>query len=183
MRIQAVVMAVLLLGLSACQSVGGGYYDNPVAVGTELELLRALRVPPGLARIYLQGGETTDYAGLDQYRPFCYFLMRNPAPTAREIAPAVFRVRAVELREQDVRLPVPLRLAHRAGLGVGSDGPGVIAFETHMLLDGAPPQGPERLVCSGAFAPPLEAAPIRLDEMREVLGERVRVRVPGSTGS
>jgi len=179
-----VMLGVLVgFGLSACQSTGvkTGFYSNPVSEGTELELVEALQVPAGLARVYLQSGEKQRYGQIDQYRPFCFFLMRDPAPLARDIQPAVFVIRSVNLREQDVRIAMPVRLAY-AGLFGGSDGPGVIAYETHMLLNAAGQGSPERLVCSGAFASPDTAAPIRLAQMRQALGSRVVVRVPGSVG-
>jgi hypothetical protein len=184
-KIPGVVGLLVLLGLTACQSTGtgkAGYFSNPVSAGTELEVVKVLPVPAGLARVYLQGGEVLRYVDIDQYQPFCYFLMREPSPLAREIRPAVFRVLSIEFLEQDVRLATPLRLAH-VGIAATSDDPGVIAYETHMLLDVSGQSGPERLVCSGAFAAPSEAAPIRLAEMRQALGSWVIVRVQGSSGS
>lgn len=185
MKIYTMLGVLGVLGLSACQSTGvnTGYFSNPVSEGTELELVEPLQVPAGLARVYLQGGEMRRYGEIDQYQPFCFFLMRDPAPLGRDIQPAVFVVRSVNLREQDVRIATPVRLAYQ-GLSWNSDGPGVIAFETHMLLNTTDDQSsPERLVCSGAFAPPAEATPIRLAQMRQALGSRVVVRVPGSAGS
>ncbi len=184
MNIHGPVALLMALALAACQSTGSGkdgYFSNPVGVGTELEVVEPLHVPASLARVYLQGGEVGRYTDIDQYQPFCYFLMHQTSPVAQEIRPAVFRVRSVELREQDVRLATPLRVVHLGAFG-GSDGPGVIAFETHMVLEVADQADPERLVCSGAFAPPAEAAPIRLAEMRLVLGKKVTVRAPGSAG-
>lgn len=184
MKIHAMLGVLAIFGLSACQSTGVkmGYYSNAVGEGTELELVKTLQIPAGLARIYLQAGEAQRYGEIDQYRPFCFFLMRDPAPLARDIQPATFVVSSVILREQDVRLATPVRLAH-VGLFGGSDGPGVIAYETHMLLQAAGQRSPERLVCSGAFAEPYKAAPIRLEQMRQALGSWVVVRVPGSAGS
>jgi len=182
MTFRTVPGVLLALELAACQSTGmntKGYFDNPVSVGTELELVGSLTIPAGLARVYLQGGEVRGYSNVDQYQPFCYFLMREPSPVARDIPSATFTIRSVELLEQDVRLATPLRVAYLGAFG-NSDGPGVIAFETHMWLDVANRSAPERLVCSGAFAPPSEAAPIRLAEMRQALGAWVIVRVPGS---
>jgi hypothetical protein len=184
MRFRIVMGVLVSLGLVACQSAGTnttGYFSNPVGAGTELQLVKSLRVPAGLARVYLQGGEVRRYGTIDQYQPFCYFLMREPSPVARDIQPATFGVRSVVLFEQDVRLATPLRVAQRGVIGF-SDGPGVIAFETHMRLDVPEKADPGRLVCSGAFAPPVEAAPIRLAEMRLALGSWVVVRVPGSPG-
>ncbi len=185
MKIRALAVLLLSTGVVACQSPGSGktgYYSNPVGVGTELEVVELLHVSAGRARVYLQGGEVNSYEHIDQYQPFCYFLMRGLSPVARDIQPAIFRVRSVELREQDVRLATPVRMAHRGVFGSG-DGPGVIAFETHMLLDDAGQADPGRLVCSGAFAPPMEAEPIRLAEMRQALGNKVLLRAPGSAGS
>jgi len=185
MRFYAVPGVLVLLWLTACQSVSmnpRGFFSEPVGVGTELELDRPLRVPAGLARVYLQGGELRAYGNVDQYRPFCYFLMRAPSPVAREILPATFIIHSVELLEQDVRRATPLRFASLGFLGSG-DGPGVIAFETHMHLAVTGTADPEWLVCSGAFAPPSEAAPIRLAEMRQALGSWVAIRVPGSPGA
>lgn len=185
MKIRALSGVLLSLGLMACQSSGtgtAGYFSNPVSIGTELELVALLHVPAGLARVYLQGGEVRRYADIDQYQPFCYFLMQAPSPLSREIQPGVFRIVSIELREQDVRLATPLRLAYRGFLG-SSDGPGVIAFETHMRLNVPDQSDPERLVCSGAFAAPGEAAPIRLAEMRQALGSWVIVRARELSGS
>ena len=184
MRIRTLLVLLVLPGLAACQSAGmqAGFFSNPVGAGTELELVEPLRVPAGLARVYLQAGEVRRYADIDQYQPFCYFLMRGPAPLARDIRPTQFTVRSVVLREQDVRLVTPVRVAQWGSVGI-SDGLGVIALETHMLLDAPDQEGPERLVCSGAFAPPFEAAPIRLEEMRQVLGARVVVRPVHSPGT
>ncbi len=184
MKIFTIPGVLVVLGLSACQSAGVkiGYFSNPVGKGTELELVKSLHVPAGLSRVYLQAGEMRRYSEIDQYQPFCYFLMPDPAPLGREIQPAVFVVRSVNLLEQDVRIATPVRLVY-LGLSWTSDGPGVVAYETHMLLDTTDPASPERLVCSGAFEPPAEAAPIRLAEMRQALGSWVVVRVPGSAGS
>lgn len=181
MKTFAVLGVLLSLGLAGCQSAGPqtGYFSNPVSGGTELELVESLPVPAGLARAYLQAGEVHRYVDIDQYQPFCYFLMHDPAALTRNIRPAHFTVRSVQLLEQDVRLALPVRVA-QWGVAETSDDPGVIAYETHMLLE-VPAQGdPERLVCSGAFAPPFEAAPIRLAEMRQALGSLVVVRVAGS---
>jgi len=179
-KIREWLVLLVALGLAACQSAGlqAGRFGNPVSAGTELELVEPLPVPAGLARVYLQAGEVRRYGDIDQYQPFCYFLMDAPAPLARTIQPARFTVRSVVLREQDVRLQRPVRVAGWGGAVGISDGLGVIAFETHMLLDAPDPAAPGRLVCSGAFAPPFEAEPIRLAEMRLALGARVIVRLP-----
>ena len=185
MKFRIVLGMLASLGLAACQSAATatkGYFSSPVVAGTELELVEALRIPAGRARVYLQGGEARSYSEINQYQPFCYFLMRGPSPVARDVQPATFEIRSVGLREQDVRLAIPLRVAGRGIFGI-SDGPGVIAFETHMVLNAPDQAGPERLVCSGAFAPPHEAAPIRLAEMSQALGSWVVIRVPGLPGS
>ena len=58
--------------------------------------------------------------------------------------------------------------------GGGSRSP--IAYQFHMALKAAGQQD-VTLVCSGAFDMPLTAAPIRLPELRQALGDYAEVRV------
>ena len=169
---------LVLLWLQGC--AGQGFYQAPVGVGARVEILRELAVPAGLARVYLQGGRAlSQRSAVDQYTPFCYLRMRAPAHGVRRIAPGSYRIERVELREQEVRHLLPLRLAGLALAGL--DGPMVIAWESHFWLQGDAPDGPHKLVCSGSFAPPAEAAPIRLSGLRRALGGLVRVTpAPGS---
>lgn len=168
--------------LVACQQAGSrqGFYDSPLQPGDEVEVLRPIIISPGMARIYLQHGQTTGYGGTDQYAPFCYFLLRDPLPGEQQIRPDVLVVDSVWLDEAEVRLKRPVMVA---ALGVGFSGDRTpIAYQFHIRLK-SQQQPPVTLVCSGAFEIPLLAQPIRLPEVREALGDYAEVRVnPPSTG-
>jgi hypothetical protein len=164
--------------LVACQSLepGQGYYSNPLGAGAEIVLQRELLVPAGLARVYLQHGETVSYQELDQYAPFCYFLMSKPLPDAQTIHPGVLSVRAVRQEDTEVRREPPVRLASMAGFTGGWGNRSVIAMQTHMNLSAPDQPALDKLVCSGAFQMPMDAKPIRLHEMREVFGGIAEIR-------
>jgi hypothetical protein len=155
-----------------------GFYSSPLLPGDEVEILRDIVVPPERARVYLQHGSITGYAGSDQYAPFCYFLLRDPMPVEQVIRPGVLTVVKAWLNQTTVALDVPVRLAS-ALLPGGGDQP-MMAWQFHITLqaiDGAR----VILVCSGAFDGPAWAEPIRLPEVREALGSYAEVRVT-STG-
>jgi len=164
----------LLLVLVGCQDRNSrtGFYSSPVLPGDEIEVVKPVTVPSGLARVYLQHGHLTSYGGTDQYAPFCYFLLRNPLPEKQIIKPGLLVVESVWLDETS-RLEQPLRVAGAGVLG-GDQMP--IAFQFHIKLKTAE-QGHVLLICSGAFEMALTAAPIRLPEMREALGDYAEVRV------
>jgi hypothetical protein len=185
MRIAICRIVWLLSGavlLAACQGTPSrtGFYDSPLLPGDEVEILRDVVVPPGMARVYLQHGETTGYAGTDQYAPFCYFLLRDPLPAAQRISPGVLEVKRVWLDQTSVSLDFPLRLASALSFGGGDRTP--IAWQFHITLQ-AGDQSRVILVCSGAFDGPATAAPIRLPEMREALGNYAELRVHETPGS
>jgi len=165
-----------LLLLAACQGTPSrtGFYDSPLLPGDEVEILRDLVVPAGLARVYLQQGKTTGYGGTNQYEPYCYFLLRDPLPAEQRIVPGVLVVKKVWLDQTTVSLDLPSRLASVLSFGWGDRSP--IAWQFHIELSAA--DRPRlTLVASGAFDGPATAAPIRLAELREALGSYAEVRV------
>ena len=177
------IIIIMILGIvwtgSACQSVdlSVGYYASPLHEGEEITFLHAVEIPSGYARAYLQGGRVMGYAAVDQYAPFCYILMRQPLPVAQTVHPGVFVIDKVYLLETDVGRELPTRIAAR-GVLAHDDGYGPIAFQTHMkFLRGEQPDV-DSLVCSGAFAIPGEARPIRRVELQQVLGDIASVRAP-----
>lgn len=171
-NLPGVVVCICLVWMTvACQSIGttSGYYDPPLAAGSELEIRQAIVVPAGYARVYLQAGRTMTYAATDQYAPFCFLLMRQPLPVAQTIAPGTFLVEKVYLLETDVSRELPLSVATNGFLA--HDGRrGLLAFQVHVKLFAAAQPDVDALVCSGAFAAPAEAEPIRLPELQRVLG-------------
>lgn len=165
-----------LLLLAACQGTPArtGFFGSPLLPGDEVEILRELVVPAGLARVYLQSGKTTGYGGTNQYVPFCYFLLRDPLPAEQRISPGVLVVEKVWLDQTTVSLDLPSRLASALSFGWGNQSP--IAWQFHVVLSAA--DRPRiTLVASGAFDGPATAAPIRLAELREALGSYAEVRV------
>lgn len=57
-----------------------------------------------------------------------------------------------------------------------SDGRGGIALQFYMRVVAVTQPDVYALVCSGAFAAPMEAKPARLDELREILGPLIEIR-------
>jgi hypothetical protein len=166
----------LLVLLSACTGTPSrtGFYDSPLLPGDEVEILREIVVPAERARVYLQHGSITGYAGSDQYAPFCYFLLRDPLPVEQVISPGVLTVEKVWLNQTSVALDAPVRLASALSFGGGNQS--VMAWQFHITLQTAS-QARMILVCSGAFDVPATAEPIRLPEVREALGDYAEVRV------
>jgi hypothetical protein len=168
---------VLLWLVAGCQAYGptNGYWSNPLAPGAEIEVKEQIRIPAGLARVYVQYGRTLGYGGMNQYAPFCYFLMREPRPVVQTIRPGILRVESVSLNETEVSRVLPARVAALT-VFAGGDGRGVIAMQSYMRIAAAEQPDVYALVCSGAFAAPAEAKPIRLHELHEVLGSLADVR-------
>lgn len=177
LRQLSLVPAAAWLLLAACHAYdpAGGRFTHALTPGAVLQVMTEMRVPPGLARVYLQHGQAVGYAALDQYAPFCYFLMREPLPAGQAIRPGPLRVESVAMQETDVSRPVVRRLAALAPLANG-DGRGVIALQSYMRVAAAGQPDVYALVCSGAFAAPMEARLARRDELREVFGSLVEIR-------
>lgn len=160
--------------LAACQTLDSstGYYAKPVTPGSQVEVLQVLQVPAGLARVYLQYGTVVRYTAVDQYAPFCYFLLQAPLPHEQPIHPAVFGIENVYMDETDVRLALPVQVA------VASDaGRGPIAYRLYMALASAQNADVRALVCLAAFDAPYHARPVTLDDIRLSLGALARIRV------
>jgi len=165
--------------LAGCQSAGSrtGFYSSPLLPGDEIEILKPVTIPAGLARVYLQHGKRASYGSTNQYAPFCYFLLLNPLPTEQQIRPGLLVVESVWLDETSVRREQPVTVAS-AVVGFGAFGGDrmPMAYQFHIKLKSAD-QPHITLVCSGAFDMALTAAPIRLPELREALGDYADVRV------
>ncbi|MFQ5643784.1 MAG: hypothetical protein ACE5FQ_08805 [Thiogranum sp.] len=174
------ILTGLCVLLAACQQAGSrsGFYDSPLQAGDEVEVLQTITIPAGLARIYLQHGKTMSYGSTDQYAPFCYFLMQDPLPAGQQIRPGVLVIDSVWLDETSVSFSRPVKVA-AAGLAFGGERT-PIAYQFHFTL-GSQQQGTLTLVCSGAFDMAVSAQPIRLAEVREVLGNFAAVRVKAAT--
>ena len=155
----------------------GGFYSSPLQPGDQVEVLKDIPVPAGEARVYLQQGKLTSYGGTNQYARFCYFRLRDPLPAEQHVKPGMFTVDSVWLDETTVGLERPIRVA--SALLVFAEGWSTMAYQFHMPL-ASDDQSGVKLVCSGAFDNPAVAAPIRLPEVREALGDYAIVRVPAT---
>ena len=166
----------VVLVLAGCQQTGSrqGFYTSPLLAGDEVEVLKAITIPTGLARVYLQHGKTMSYDSTDQYAPFCYFLLRDPLPVEQQIKPGVLVVDSVWLDETSVSFKRPVRVAAVGMVAGSSYSP--IAYQFYIRFR-SQPQAPVTLVCSGAFGSPSSVQPIRLPQVREVLGDYADVRV------
>ncbi len=166
----------VVLLLAGCQQAGSrqGFYTSPLLAGDEVEVLKTITIPTGLARVYLQHGKTMSYSSTDQYAPFCYFLLRDPLPVEQKIKPGVLVVDSVWLDETSFNSEWPVRVA-AATLALGSSR-SPIAYQFYISLR-SHWQAPVTLVCSGAFESAAAAQPIRLPQVREVLGDYAEVRV------
>ena len=175
------LLASSVLLLASCQGTGSrtGFYSSPLQPGDEVIMLKTLTIQAGKARIYLQGGKTGSYGGSNQYEPFCYFLLRDPLPAEQQIKPGTFVVHSVWLDETTVSIEYPVKLAAAFSIG-GGGSRSPIAYQFHMALKAADQQD-VTLVCSGAFDMPITAAPIRLPELRQALGDYAEVRVKAVT--
>jgi len=176
-RVQGVAAVGVLLLVAACHAYDPtrGYYGHALGPGAELQIKTEIQIPAGLARVYLQYGKTMGYAEMNQYAPFCYFLMRQPLPVGQTILPGLLRVDSVSLNETDVGRALPSTVA-AVGVFAESDGRGVIALQSYMRVTAEGQPDVYALVCSGAFAAPMEAKPVRLHELKQLFGGLVEIR-------
>ena len=180
--LSAVLLAASTLVLAGCQSAGSrtGYYSSPLLPGDEVIMLKTLEIPSGKARVYLQDGKIRSYGSSNQYEPFCYFLVKDPLPASQQIKPGTFVVQSVWLDETTVSVEYPVRMASVLSMGMGGGSRSPIAYQFHIALKTVDQQDMV-LICSGAYDMPDQAAPIRLPELRQALGDYAEVRVKAET--
>lgn len=71
------VLAVAALGtLTACATSGGGHAASVVPAGSVLVLDRTLDMPPGGARVHIQGGRVVPEGDINRFVPHCSFGLR-----------------------------------------------------------------------------------------------------------
>ncbi|MGD8310885.1 MAG: hypothetical protein PVG98_15720 [Chromatiales bacterium] len=153
-----------------------------VPEGSRVEVLRAITVPPGRTRVFLQAGRPG--GGTGQYYPSCNFEVRDlKEDEAQTIEPGVFRVTRVHRAPfVEVVQRAPLRLAS-LGLAMGdgdSDGSDTMVTRTvHMELASEAQPNVSRLTCRGGFADPFDADYPSIEEIRQALGDWARIELPG----
>ncbi len=180
--LSAALLVASTLVLAGCQSAGSrtGYYSSPLLPGDEVIMLKTLEIPSGKARVYLQDGKIRSYGSSNQYEPFCYFLVKDPLPARQQIKPGTFVVQSVWMDETTVSVEYPVRMASVFSMGMGGGSRSPIAYQFHIALK-AVDQQDMVMICSGAYDMPDQAAPIRLPELRQALGDYAEVRVKTAT--
>lgn len=188
------VLTALLL--TACQGTVPRDEASPwyhPSAGTTVTVHRAIDIPPGRARTFLQNGQIVAYTARNLYYPNCEFEVLTVDETVRRILPGEFRVQRVLIRQDQVAGGGPVRLADAGrhlgiGLGIGpwggmglaadDDGPSYIMYVVEMRLRS--PEQPDvfRLVCRGGEDDPADAIPPSIREMRQALGDYATLTLP-----
>jgi len=152
------------LGLTACAAVR----HQGVAPGSSIVLHRAVTVPAGSARVFLQAGAVLAKTRLNTYLPHCNLEVREVASVPLDIEPDTFTVRSVAEGEESVVGINGERYAAR--LRVTDDTPTMVSRYVHYQLHS--PRQPQvlRLTCHGGMDFPGRALPPSLGEMRQALG-------------
>ncbi|MCB1760227.1 MAG: hypothetical protein KDI68_10680 [Gammaproteobacteria bacterium] len=140
--------------------------------GTQLQLMRALVVPGGETRVFLQRGEVVARSQLDYYHPSCDLELRALKQHARSIEQDVFIVgRLSSGRESVVQLMQPQLASTRlVGRFFPHGGASVHRFLRIELLSERQPDV-MRLTCRGALDDEHAAQLPGRNEIRLALGD------------
>lgn len=176
-----VAVVVVALALAGCQQVPVRDESSPysrIPAGSRIVLHKALSVPQGHARVFLQGGEVKAKAKLNRYYPHCNFELRDVSDGTLRIEPDTFFVtRVTEGEEMVVRRQGPLR---RVGFRSDRDSASMISRFVRYRLGSESQPRLMRLTCHGGFADPYEAQYPGISDIRKALGERVSIRLANS---
>jgi hypothetical protein len=181
MKVLFVILLASLL-MAACsqsgwvkQDTASRYYLPPI--GTLVELQRPLTVPPGRARVFLQGGQVTQ--GFDQYQPNCNFEIRTLSEQPQVISPEKFLVVKVQrVTEEVVQTAEPIQVAWLGLVGRDTGGYTMIVRGVHLWLGSDTQPDVMRLTCRGGFDDPWRVDPPSIDEMRAALGDYAHISLP-----
>ncbi len=151
----------------------------PPLVGTTIELLKPLEVPPGHTRVFLQRGDVVSKQAFDRYVPNCNFEIRTLSEQVRKITPEPFLVTRVQrVTVEVVQLAMPIMVAG-LNLVVADASQPMVARGLHLWIGSDLQPDVMRLTCRGAFDDPWEAELPSIKQMREALGSYATVELPG----
>ena len=182
MRLLTILFASLTL-LSGCGQatlVKRGT-DNPLyppPVGTVVQLHKALTVPGGHTRVFMQRGEVVSKQGFDRYVPSCNFEINTLSDQPREILPESFIVVRVQDETSEVVLNPQSRMLASLALADGDFSPPMIVRSLHLWVASDQQPDVRRLTCRGAFDDMPEAYPPSINEMRAALGDYASLELP-----
>jgi len=169
------VLSVLLAGCQQTPAMDEASPRSRIAVGSRIVLHKALLVPAGHARVFLQFGKVTDKSRLDVYLPHCDFETKEVSSGNLRIEPDTFTVTRVDDGEEQVvlRRGGLLHAAMRVGDGAVSMR---VHFVHHWLQSERQP-GVMRMTCHGGFvlSEPMAVPYPSVNDIRVALGEYVEL--------
>lgn len=180
---QVGLLAILAL-VTACSLPVPKGPDSPYAktpVGSILELNRAIEIPPGSTRVFIQNGRLVN--GFNHYTPNCNIEVRKIDQSSKQTIPTgVYRVvRVQSTYDENVKSTAPTRLAALGSFSLAEsvdNGSTMMYAGYHLYLEGADPNV-MRLSCRGAFADPPDAVPPSINEIQQALGDVMTLRLAG----
>jgi hypothetical protein len=176
-------LLMLTLLLAACSqrymvSDDLAYAYNLPPVGSTLVLKRAVEIPAGEARIFLQNGKPMKKSDFDRYKPSCSFEVRKLADQPREIDPDSFLVTQVQrLTEQVVQRSAPSTGFVKVDVEAGGGKP-LVVHGYHLWLGSDRQPNVMRMTCLGAFDDLNRAVPPSLEDVKKTLGDYAELMLP-----
>lgn len=177
------ILAAVILAVTGCAGAGGGHGRTAVPPGSTVVLTRALDVPAGVKRAYIQGGRVVAYGDVSRFEPSCSFGQR-----------VVDRTALLQTIEPD-SFTAGVSRAWTQAAGAGDDGTRVASAGLLMLLEDRerlgmityrteiPLQSPRQpeiddLTCAydRESIPPNQY--LTLEQIRAALGDIVEIRLP-----
>lgn len=169
------LLAFLAMGvLSACQQQPIRDEDSPwarIQPGSKIILHQTLTVPPGHARVFMQGGEVVAKVRLNQYLPHCNFETHSVSDGTLRIEADTFLVtNTYEGEEEVVFRNRPLRYVAWSWNGKDYNDPGMINLLVHHDLNS--PNQPQvmRLTCHAGLTEIWEAHYPSISDIRHAMG-------------
>lgn len=168
--------AFVLAGCAGTAGGGGSYRDvSPVSA---VELTESLRLETDWARSFIQDGQATRYAALDEWRPFCDIEHRKVARRGEPpivVEPGRFTVTRVQVFQ-------PHRgVIHPGPVGLTDTEP--FEFRYRFYLESAAQPDVLALNCTARYRSyPYPASALRglsLSQMRDILGPVVVMESAG----
>jgi len=171
-------IAVVLLG---CQTGMVRDETSPrfvVPVGSRIVLERPVDIPPGSARVYIQGERMGGYGQMNKFQPFCDLEFRDLAPRGRTIEPAGFEVVRVERRLSDFDLSSHSPLVAARGWALFSGDAPSLTYITEMWLKSSDYPRVMRLSCKETFDPSDIGRHLSIRDIRQTLAPAMRLELP-----
>lgn len=161
-------MLLTACGFSHGYNSGSSFYR--AQLGSQVKLHRALPLPPGRTRVFLQRGARVTN-NLDQYYPHCNFEVRSLSDEARLIAPDIFLVTRLQQGFEEVVSLESIRVAAlEPSAWYPTDDVPMVSRYLYLYLASERQPDVMRLTCHGAFDFMPDAQWPTIEEIREALG-------------